>query len=58
MNKIKSIVAKAVKSTAKIALVDDANKTTCLVIYQPEVPAKLDEYKHFLTELEQEPIRH
>lgn len=47
MNKIKSIVAKAVKSTAKIALVDDANKTTCLVIYQPEVPAKLDEYKHF-----------
>ena len=47
MNKIKSIVANAIKSTAKIALVDDANKTTWLVIYQPEVPAKLDKYKRF-----------
>ncbi len=41
----KKIVAKAAKKVAEKALTRDANSTTCVGIYQPKAPAKLEQFK-------------
>lgn len=41
----KIIFANVLKKATKKMLKRDANSTTCGVIYQPKVPAKLNEFK-------------
>ena len=45
MNRNKIFFAKLAKATAEHALKRDANSTTCVAVYQPKVPAKLDMFK-------------
>ena len=42
MKNTKTLVSKALKKVVEKTLVDDANKTTCLIIHQPKPPAKID----------------
>ncbi len=41
----KKLVAKVAKSVAEKALRRDANSTTCVGVYQPKAPAKLEQFK-------------
>lgn len=43
--KKKNIVEKTFKKVIEKTLVADANRTSCAVVYQPKVPAKLDDFK-------------
>ncbi len=45
MFKTQKVIAGVVKKVAEVALTRDANSTTCTAIYQPKVPAKLDNFK-------------
>lgn len=41
----KNIVEKIFKKAIKQALVADANRTSCAIVYQPKAPAKLEAFK-------------
>ena len=43
--KRKNIAEKVLKKVVEKALVADANRTSCAVVYQPKAPAKLDAFK-------------
>lgn len=45
MKEVKRIAAVIVKSAAQKALVRDANRTTCHIIFQPKVPTGLNRFK-------------
>ncbi len=45
MNKAKTLASKMAKKVAENSLVRDANSTTCIAIYQPKAPAKLNSFK-------------
>lgn len=48
MKKIKNIILKispAIIACLTLALSINANSSTCFVMYQPKVPAKLDKFK-------------
>lgn len=42
----KNLIAVVAKKTAEHALRRDANRTTCLSIYQPKAPAALERFKN------------
>lgn len=44
-NSAKILAAKLAKITAVQALKRDANSTTCIAVFQPQVPAKLAKFK-------------
>lgn len=44
MNK-RSIIERSFKKMVKKALVADANRASCAIVYQPKAPAKLDTFK-------------
>lgn len=46
MKSCNTILLRAVKAAAIHALKHDANSTTCFVIHQPKVPAKLNSFKN------------
>lgn len=46
MKKSKNIILKTVKKSAEKALRRDANRTTCIGIFQPKPPAELERFKH------------
>lgn len=46
MKSYSTFVLRAVKASAIHALKHDANSTTCFVIHQPKVPAKLNSFKN------------
>lgn len=43
--KRENIAEKVFKKVVKKALVADANRTSCSIVYQPKAPAKLDAFK-------------
>ncbi len=43
--KRKNIAEKVLQKAVEKALVADANRTSCSVVYQPKVPAKLETFK-------------
>lgn len=43
--KKKNIIEKTFKKVIEKTLIADANRTSCAVVYQPKVPAKLDSFK-------------
>lgn len=43
--KKKNVAEKVFKKIVEKTLVSDANRTSCAVIYQPKVPAKLEAFK-------------
>ena len=45
MKKVKFLVSKSLKKVVETSLVADMNRTSCAVVYQPKVPAKLEKYK-------------
>lgn len=48
MKKIKNLICKispAIISCFTLALIISANSSTCFVMHQPKVPAKLDDFK-------------
>lgn len=45
MFSFKKIAAKAAKKAAENALKRDADSTTCVGIYQPKAPEKLEQFK-------------
>ena len=46
MKSNKNLIALVAKKAAEHALRRDANRTTCLSIYQPKVPAALKRFKN------------
>ena len=44
-NRVKAFIGKAAKTTAEHALKRDANRTTCIAVFQPKAPEKLKQYK-------------
>ena len=45
MKNCKTLIAKIAKAAAEKALKADANQTTCVLFYQPKVPAGLSQFK-------------
>lgn len=45
MKKVEKLLLKTAKKSAEKTLRRDANRTTCVGIYQPAVPAKLSKFK-------------
>ena len=45
MVKKEKITAKVLKKVVEKSLVADANSTSCVFVYQPKAPAKLDKFK-------------
>lgn len=45
MKKNKNVVLKIVKKSAEKSLHRDANSTTCIGIFQPKAPSKLERFK-------------
>ncbi len=45
MKKEKNILAKTFGKAVEKTLVADANRNSCLIIYQPKAPAKLENFK-------------
>lgn len=45
MRETKNVIIKVAKNMAEAAIRKDANRTTCVLIYQPNVPKELDRYK-------------
>ena len=45
LKKIDNIVKSVIKDVVERTVVSDSKKTSCGLIYQPKVPAKLDNYK-------------
>lgn len=45
MNKQKKVMAKIAMISAKHMLMRSANSTSCVVIYQPKMPARIKEFK-------------
>lgn len=46
MKKVKLIAAKIAKTAAESALKRDANNTTCVAIFQPQIPANISQYNN------------
>lgn len=45
MKKVEKLLLKTAKKSAEKTLRRDANRATCVGIYQPAVPAKLSKFK-------------
>lgn len=45
MKETKELLKKALKKVAETSLTADANRTSCAIVFQPKVPAKLKDYK-------------
>lgn len=45
MTKAKDFMKKTMKKAVEKTLVADANRTSCAIVYQPKVPAKMEKFK-------------
>ncbi len=45
MNEAQKRVAKLAMKVAQVAMIKNANQTTCNIIFQPKVPAGLENFK-------------
>lgn len=45
MIKAKELAKKSIKKAIEKVVVLDANRTSCTIIFQPKMPAKIEKYK-------------